>query len=147
MAITDIILTAPETYSANIDGTVWWGITPPTRFYENVMAAIAAGVPVGAPPPPVIAIPNLSFPQLLIGLVTEGWISESDGEGWLVGTLPAAVLALIATLPTNQQFAAKARATRPSEIIRSDPLVNALGTAEGKTSIELDEFFITYSSV
>ena len=147
MVTTNIILTAPETYSADIDGTVWWGITPSNHFYVNIMDAIAAGEPVGTPPPPVVYIPNLSFPQLLIGLVTEGWISESDGEGWLVGTLPAAVLALIGTLPTNQQFAAKARATRPSEVVRSDPLVNALGIAEGKTPVELDEFFITYSGV
>ena len=145
MTITNITLTAQETYSAEIDGTVWYNITPSNYLYENVMEAIKAGVPVGTPPPPVIPIPNLSFAQLLIGLVTEGWISEADGEGWLVGTLPAGVLALIGTLPTNQQFAAKARATRPSEIVRSDPLVNALGTAEGKTSVELDEFFITYS--
>ena len=52
MAITDIILTAPETYSADIDGMVWWGITPQSRFYENVMEAIKAGAPVGTPPQP-----------------------------------------------------------------------------------------------
>lgn len=52
MVITNITLTASETYSADIDGTVWSGITPPTRFYADVMEAIAAGAPVGTPPQP-----------------------------------------------------------------------------------------------
>lgn len=147
MTLTNIILTAPDTYSANIDGTVWHGITPASRFYVEVKAAIAAGEPVGTPPAPVIPIPNLSFAQLLIGLVTEGWITQAEGEGWLVGTLPDPVLLVISMLPPNQQFAAKARASRPSDVERSDPLVAALAAAEGKTSAEIDAFFTTYSGV
>jgi hypothetical protein len=147
MPTTDIILTAPETYTADIDGTVWMNITPASRFYADVQEAIANGEPVGTPPAPVIPIPNLSFAQLLIGLVTEGWITEAEGEGWLVGTLPDPVLLVISMLPTNQQFAAKARASRPSDVERSDPLVAALATAEGKTSAEIDTFFTTYAAV
>lgn len=90
---------------------------------------------------------SLSFAQLLIGLVTEGWITEAEGEAWLTGTLPAAVLSLIATLPAGQQFAAKARATAPSEVLRLDPLVASLGAAQGKTEAELDAFFTTYAAV
>lgn len=89
---------------------------------------------------------RLSFAQLLIGLVTEGWITEAEGEAWLAGTLPAAVLALIDTLPAAQQFAAKARAARPSVVVRSDPLVTDLGAAQGKTAAELDAFFTTYAN-
>lgn len=87
----------------------------------------------------------LSFAQLLIGLVTEGWITEADGDAWLVGTLPAPVLVLITSLPADQQFAAKARAIRLSEVMRADPLVVALGAAQGKTPEDLDQFFRTYS--
>jgi hypothetical protein len=90
---------------------------------------------------------KLSFAQLLIGLVTEGWITEAEGEAWLAGTLPAPVLDVIATLPAEQQFPAKARALRPSEVVRSDALVVALGTAQGKTDEELDTFFTTYAQV
>jgi len=147
MPTTDIILTAPGTYTADIDGTVWSNITEVSRFYENVMQAIADGEPVGTPPAPVVWIPNLSFAQLLIGLVTEGWITEAEGEGWLVGTLPDPVLLVISMLPPNQQFAAKARASRPSDVERADPLVAALATAEGKTSEEIDTFFLTYAAV
>ena len=143
MTTTSIVLTAPETYSAHIDGTAWSGITPASRFYADVQEAIAAGEAVGTPPP---VIPDLSFAQLLIGLVTEEWITEAEGGGWLVGTLPAPVLAVIATLPTNQQFAAKARAIRPSAVVRADPLVAALAAAEGKTSAEIAAFFTTYAA-
>lgn len=99
------------------------------------------------PVPEVLVVPDLSFPQLLIGLVAEQWITEADGEAWLTGTLPAAVLGVISTLPVEMQFPAKARALRPSAIIRADPLVAALAASEGKTPEELDEFFFTYSQV
>lgn len=90
------------------------------------------------------AILRLSFAQLLIGLVSEGWITESEGEAWIAGKLPAAVLAVISTLPQPQQFPAKAKALRPEMVLRNDPLVIALSAAQGKTSDEIDAFFITY---
>lgn len=88
---------------------------------------------------------SLSFAQLMIGLVTEQWITEVEGESWLAGTLPNAVLLVIDGLPADQRFAAKARALRPSEVLRSDPLVAAMGTAAGKTEAEIDTFFQTYA--
>ena len=90
---------------------------------------------------------TLSFAQLMIGLVTEQWITEVEGESWLAGTLPLPVLLVIDGLPANQRFAAKARALRPSEVLRSDPLVAAMGTAAGKTEAEIDAFFQTYAGV
>jgi len=146
MTATSIVLTAPNTYTATIDGTVWGNITPAISFYADVQEAIAAGEPVGTPPAPPVIIPDLSFAQLLIGLVTEDWITEAEGGGWLVGTLPAPVLAVIGTLPANQRFAAKARAIRPSVIVRADPLVASLAAAESKTSAEIDTFFTTYAT-
>lgn len=88
---------------------------------------------------------RLTFAQLLIGLVTEEWITQAEGEAWLTGTPPAAVSALIAALPTGEQFAALARAVRPSEVLRNDPLVVAMADAEGKTPEEVDTFFTTYA--
>jgi len=90
---------------------------------------------------------TMTFAQLLIGLVTEAWITEAEGDAWLVGTLPAPLLALIAALPVEQQFAAKAHAIRPSAVLRMDPLVVALGAAQGKTPEQIDQFFTTYSGV
>lgn len=94
--------------------------------------------------PPVPQV--LSLTQLLIGLVVEAWITEAEGEAWLAGTLPSAVLTLIDSLPASQQFAAKARAIRPSAVLRDDPLVAAMGAAAGKTPAEMDTFFRTYAT-
>ena len=100
-----------------------------------------------APPAPVPAqTVQITFAQLLIGLVTEGWITEAEGDGWLVGTPPPPVVALIGQLPPGQRFAAKARALRPSIVLRSDPLVLALGTMQGKSQAQLDAFFNTYGA-
>lgn len=91
---------------------------------------------------------TLTPAQLLIGLVTEGWITEAEGDAWLAGNaLPSAALALVATLPTGAQFAARARMLRMSEALRLDPLVISLGAAEGKTAAQLDSFFETYAAV
>jgi hypothetical protein len=87
----------------------------------------------------------MSFAQLLIGLVTEAWITKAEGEAWLVGTLPSPVLALISSLPADQQFAAKARAIRPSEVLRNNALVMALASYTGKTEAQIDTFFRTYA--
>lgn len=90
---------------------------------------------------------RLSFAQLLTGLVMENWITQAEGQAWLQGVLPAAVMSLIDTLPSEQQFAAIARATVPSAVNRMDPLVIQLGAAQGKTPEELDTFFQTYANV
>lgn len=90
---------------------------------------------------------TLSFSQLLIGLVAEGWITEADGEGWLAGTLPPAVLATINLIPAENRFAAKTRALRPSYVARLDPLVVMMAMAQGRTEEEIDNFFLTYASV
>ncbi len=111
-------------------------------------AALAMNPAVYVAPPAPLSVPqSLTFAQLLIGLVTEAWITEAEGEAWLTGVLPAQVTALIDTLPVEQQFAAKARAARPSEVLRMDPFVVSMGAAQGKTPEELDQFFRTYAGV
>lgn len=47
-----IIQTAPNIYSAEINGTLWEGITPESRFWQIVQDAIAAGEPVLQPEVP-----------------------------------------------------------------------------------------------
>jgi predicted outer membrane lipoprotein len=97
------------------------------------------------PPEPDRSAMSLSFGQLLIGLVAEGWITEAEGEAWLGGTPPAAALALVDALPAEHRFAARVRITRPSVVLRLDPLVQGLARAEGKTGADLDRFFVTYA--
>ena len=107
---------------------------------------------IAFPPPPDPEPPTLeqqraamalTFAQLLIGLVAEEWVTEAEGDAWLSGTIPAAATALIVTLPEGQRFAAKARAARPSIVLRADPLVNALAEMQGKTQSDMDTFFTT----
>lgn len=118
--------------------------------FDQIMANVARlAVAIDQVPTIVTGpvVPNLTFAQLMIGLVAEGWITEVEGNAWLVGTLPDPVLLVISTLPAGEQFAAKARAIRPSEVVRADPLVAALAWAEGKTTQEIDDFFFTYAAV
>lgn len=123
--------------------------TNPLFSISELYDTMSKGPDIGAyvPVPDIVIIPDLSFPQLLIGLVSEQWITEADGDAWLAGTLPSTVLTVISSLPMEMRFAAKARALRPSVIIRADPLVATLAAYEGKTPEELDEFFLTYSQV
>jgi len=89
---------------------------------------------------------NLSFAQLMIGLVTEQWITEAEGSLWLTGTLPPQVQSTIAMLPAENRFAATAKATRPSVVERMDPLVQMMALAQGRSPEEVDDFFRKYAS-
>lgn len=92
-------------------------------------------------------IPDMTFAQTLIGLVAAGWITEAEGDAWSDGTLPVAVTSLIASLPADHRFAARVRAKRPSVVLRSDPLVNALAAAQGRSPAQMDAFFTTYAAI
>ncbi|MGR3525053.1 MAG: hypothetical protein ACU0CT_03525 [Paracoccaceae bacterium] len=140
--------TAPQTYTATIAGTEWQNITPASYLWDEVQERIADGEEVidmtGPRPEP---IPHqMTFAQLLIGLVGEGWITEAEGEAWLEGRIPAAAEALIATFPEDHRFAARARASRPSTVLRTDPLVIALASSQGRAD-DLDRFFTTYAVI
>jgi len=90
---------------------------------------------------------QLTFYQLLIGLVSEGWITEVEGEGWLTGNLPQSVLKAILDLPQEQQFTAKVHSIRPAVVSRNDIIVQALSEAKGKSNFEVDDFFINYEKI
>lgn len=141
-----IKLTAPETYTATIGGVEWSNITPASYMWAEVQERIAGGEEVidltGPQPEPIPQ--SLTFAQLLIGLVAEGWITESEGNAWLEGRIPDAAEMLIATLPEGQRFAARARASRPSVVMRDDPLVIALAASQKR---DLDPFFQKYANV
>lgn len=114
------------------------------EWHETWLLTAAAPEVVEARKLEVRQTMRLSFAQLVTGLVAEGWITEAEGDAWLQNVLPATVLALISTLPVEQRFAARARASRPSEIDRMNSLVQGLAVLRGKTPDELDQFFITW---
>ena len=116
-------------------------------IFASALAANPAPFVVPPEPPVDRAAMQMTFAQLLIGLVAEKWIITAEGMAWLDGALPAAVTALIATLPADQQFAAVARAKRPSVVQRLDGLVLALAALQGRTEAQMDAFFVTYAAV
>lgn len=126
----------------------WCADWPDADATADIGGTYEKGVFV-APAKQAPAVPaSISFAQLLIGLVSEGWITADEGRAWRDRVaLPTPVTKLISALPEAQRFAAETRALAPSEVLRLDPLVMALGAAQGKTEAELDAFFATYSAV
>lgn len=116
---------------------VWWDPRTPEQIEAQEAAALQAereGMSIG-------------FAQMMIGLVHLDWITEAEGEAWLDGILPQVVLDLIAGMPPEERFAAKARAKRPERVQRLDPIVNALALLQGRTPEEIDQFFRVFSKV
>lgn len=125
-------------------------VSPAYAGWSHGPYSLVSYTPPPEPPPSAQQLRQdmqLSFAQLLIGLVTEGWITQTEGRNWLAGNLPSAVSAMIDAMPTAQQFVAYARAVSPSVVNRLDPIVVAMGQMQGKTDEELDVFFQTYSVV
>ncbi len=90
---------------------------------------------------------TLTFAQLLIGLVSEGWITATEGRAWRDRvSLPTPVINLIQQFPVEDQFAVETRAFAPSVILRLDPLVVGLGLHTGKTPEQIDDFFRKYQN-
>lgn len=122
----------------------WPTVTSDAEVGGSYTDGVFARIPAPTPPVPK----SLSFAQLLIGLVTEQWITEEEGRAWRDRiSLPAQVQTLIASLPAGQRFAAETRSMAPSEVLRNDTLVVAMGSAAQKTEEEMDNFFRVYSKV
>lgn len=127
-------------------------VSPAYAGWDNGAYALEEAPEAPAPTPEDVtqearASMRLSFAQLMIGLVAEGWLTEADALLWLTGVLPSQVQVTISLLPVEHQFPATARASRPSEVVRTDPLVEMMALAQGRTAEELDAFFQTYASV
>lgn len=104
------------------------------------------------PPPPtdaerLAALPPVSHAQIIAALIDAEILTEAEGTAWITGTLPAAVEAMIATLPAEQRTIARLRAIRPSEVVPTDPLVTALALAQGKDEADLIDLFTMAASL
>lgn len=104
------------------------------------------------PPPPDLtaarARMTLSRRQLLIGLAAEGWITADEAVAAATsGVMPAAVTAVVATLPPAEQVAARITWAAMSVAQRLDPLVELLAVAQGVSAAQLDAFFVTYAVI
>lgn len=93
------------------------------------------------------ALPPVSHAQIIAVLILAGIITEAEGVAWITGTLPAAVEAMIATLPADQRVIARLRAIRPTSVIPTDPLVAALAAAQGQGVADLIVLFQTAAAL
>lgn len=95
--------------------------------------------------PPVVNLPvpsSISRRQIMTGLALAGWITEQEAiDALSTGARPAAVEAVISSLPEEDQFDALTKWIGFTEAYRTDPLVLALAAAEGKSEAEIDDFF------
>lgn len=92
-------------------------------------------------------LPNVSHAQIIAALIISEVITEAEGNAWIAGTLPAAVEAMIAQLPEEQQVIARLRAIRPTYVSPTDPMVGQLAIANGNTVRELIDIFLLAASL
>lgn len=94
---------------------------------------------------PIIESPvpsSVTRRQIITGLALAEWITKQEAiDALSTGARPAAVEAVIATLPEEDQFDALTKWIGFTEAYRTDPLVLALASAEGKSEAEIDDFF------
>ena len=133
---------ADGTFVAMINGYPYH-VTQSDPLFAKAQEAGASApfepVPIPEPAQPVTEI---SFAQLLTGLVASDMISEAEGEAWLQGNaLPMVIAAMVGGLPREAQFGAKAKLYRMSACLRSDPLVGMLAQSQKLTSGDVDQFF------
>ena len=70
----------PEGLAAAIGATVWREVDAVPEAPQERWEWTDAGA-LGVMPPPPPPVPDLSFAQLVIGLVEEAWITEAEGDG------------------------------------------------------------------
>lgn len=104
-------------------------------------------LPPPAPEKILASLPSVSHAQIITALIMSEIITEAEGVAWITGTLPAAVEAMIATLPADQRVIARLRAIRPSSVVPTDPLVAALTAAQGQGVADLIALFQTAAAL
>lgn len=92
-------------------------------------------------------LPPVSHAQIIAALIAAEILTEAEGVAWITGTLPAAVEAVIASLPEEQRAIARLRAIRPTSVVPTDPLVAALAAAEGKSTEDLIAIFLAAAAL
>lgn len=97
-----------------------------------------------------VAIPSppISDRQFFQQLAIDGFISEAEAIAAVaMGTLPSAIEAIVASLPTGDQFAARMLMTGATSFHRDHPLVIVFATAIGMDADGLDEFWSAASEL
>lgn len=110
-------------------------------------AAYAAWVAAGGVPdpyvPPAPSVPQgISDRQFFQQLAVTGIITEAEAVAAVsTGTIPAALQALVDTLPADARFGAVMLLSGAVTFSRSHPLTEAIGAAHGMTQEQIDELW------
>lgn len=85
---------------------------------------------------------TISDRQFFQQLALSGIISEAEAEAAVAtGTIPAAMLALVDALPSEQRFGARMMLKGAVEFRRDHPLTNALAAMYGWSNEQVDALF------
>lgn len=85
---------------------------------------------------------RVSALQFIAACAALGYITEAEAESWAAGNaLPAAVLAMIASLPQQEQFPARLRALAMTEAERDSPMIAAALSVLGLSEAARDDLF------
>lgn len=95
-----------------------------------------------APPPPAPTIPSISFRQFLLQARADGLIDDVEALAAAESrAMPAAIAAVIESLPADQQIAAKITWLTMTQLDRDTPLTALVSAALGKDDAATDDFF------
>lgn len=119
------------------DGTVEIPVRPGENFAWNGEEWAPSG------PPPVVIPETISDRQFFQALANRQLITKAEALAAVsVGTLPAAMDALLAGMPEDEEFAARMLLQGATQFNRSHPLTLAFGAGFGMTPEQIDELWI-----
>ncbi|MBB4396677.1 hypothetical protein [Bradyrhizobium sp. ERR14] len=109
--------------------------------------AFEAWIAEGDTPDPYVAPPasaqqSISDRQFFQQLAVQGIITQDRALASNAAVIPPPLLAIIDSMPTDQQFAAKMLISGATVFERSHPMTIAIGTAYGWSSEQIDQFFL-----
>lgn len=143
-----IKLTAPDTYTATIDGVEWSGITPASRFWDDVQKRIAGGEEVtDATQPERMTVEewrdtaSLDRRGFCIWLLRAGVLTAAESVSAARGDWPQAFSDALAGLPENIQAEAQIEWATAVNIRRNHSLLEMLRQRAGIPNEVLDEAF------
>lgn len=144
--------------SGVVENTVLWDATPPGGAYPGFTVIDGStggpgwtwnGTTLSPPASPVLPVPaEISRLQLASGLYELGAITATEAEDMAAGPgIPAAIAAIIASLPIEQQVPTRIRFKGMTRAERTNPLVAAVAVVFGKTSAEMDDLWRGWSTL
>lgn len=92
--------------------------------------------------------PSVTRRQFFQAAAQESIITEAEAEAVFdPGTIPAAVLTAISTIPADEQFAARMAIRGNATFERANPLLEAIGAAMGQAPAQIDALFVLAASL